>query len=45
MKNNQGKVSGFIDLSHPIESGAVPAPVRGMGSFPVSAYAAISEED
>lgn len=24
---------------------AVPAPVRGMGSFPVRAYAAISEED
>ena len=42
MKNDQGRVSGFIDLSHPIESGAVPAPVRGMGSFPVRAYASLS---
>jgi kynurenine formamidase len=41
----------IVDLSHPIENGmitysgfkffAVPAPVKGMGSFPVRAFALI----
>jgi kynurenine formamidase len=44
-------MSGFVDLSHVVESGmttypGLPEPlIRGMGSFPVRAYAALSEED
>lgn len=33
----------FIDLSHVIESGAVPPKVRRMGTFPVRAHAIIGQ--